>query len=323
VNRVGDMFLSVGFFAIFWVFGNVDYATVFSVAPFINESAITIIGLLLLVGAMAKSAQIGLHTWLPDAMEGWALTFILVYTTVISMIFVLFIDTIGTMDHYQLALPPLMASIPIKELEVMTGNMLGDGSIRYPNLRRDGEARGNARYEMTMSAKAQGYMESLFNGTYAQYSTSKGLLPYPNTALPQHIGKDVTQYYFSTRMLPIFTALHSVWYRKEGDSFVKVVPHIINDMFSPISLAYWIMEDGYFDSYGRAKTILLCTECFTVVECELLQQVLLNMGITSTLKVRNSTKGTYRIRISKASMPLLRNLVAPHMHTDFMYKLGV
>jgi NADH-ubiquinone oxidoreductase chain 5 len=66
VNRVGDMFLSVGFFAIFWVFGNVDYATVFSVAPFINESAITIIGLLLLVGAMAKSAQIGLHTWLPS-----------------------------------------------------------------------------------------------------------------------------------------------------------------------------------------------------------------------------------------------------------------
>jgi NADH-ubiquinone oxidoreductase chain 5 len=70
VNRVGDMFLSIGFFAIFWVFGNVDYATVFSVAPFINETAITIIGLLLLIGAMAKSAQIGLHTWLPDAMEG-------------------------------------------------------------------------------------------------------------------------------------------------------------------------------------------------------------------------------------------------------------
>jgi NADH-ubiquinone oxidoreductase chain 5 len=54
----------------FWVFGNVDYATVFSVAPYINETAITVIGLLLLLGAMAKSAQIGLHTWLPDAMEG-------------------------------------------------------------------------------------------------------------------------------------------------------------------------------------------------------------------------------------------------------------
>nr|UHB41912.1 NADH dehydrogenase subunit 5 [Apiotrichum gamsii] len=70
VNRVGDMFLSIGFFAMLWVFGNVDYATVFRIAPFINETAITIIGLLLLVGAMAKSAQLGLHTWLPDAMEG-------------------------------------------------------------------------------------------------------------------------------------------------------------------------------------------------------------------------------------------------------------
>ena len=36
VNRVGDMFLSIGFFAIFFVFGNLDYSTVFSIAPFIN-----------------------------------------------------------------------------------------------------------------------------------------------------------------------------------------------------------------------------------------------------------------------------------------------
>jgi NADH-ubiquinone oxidoreductase chain 5 len=70
VNRVGDMFLSVAFFAIFFVFGNLDYATVFSVAPFIHENSITIIGLLLLLAAMGKSAQIGLHTWLPDAIEG-------------------------------------------------------------------------------------------------------------------------------------------------------------------------------------------------------------------------------------------------------------
>ena len=70
VNRVGDMFLSVGFFALFWLFGNLDYSTVFSLSPFMNESAITMIGLLLLLAAMGKSAQLGLHTWLPDAMEG-------------------------------------------------------------------------------------------------------------------------------------------------------------------------------------------------------------------------------------------------------------
>ena len=94
-------------------------------------------------------------------------------------------------------------------------------------------------------------------------------------------------------------------------------------MFSPESLAHWIIEDGYFDAYGRVQTILLCTESFTLDECKLLQEVLLGLGIVTTLKVRNSAKGTHRIRVSKKSMPLLRELVTPHMHYDFMYKLGL
>lgn len=69
-NRVGDCFLTVGMFAIIWSFGNLDYATVFSLAPFMNENVITIIGICLLIGAMAKSSQVGLHVWLPMAMEG-------------------------------------------------------------------------------------------------------------------------------------------------------------------------------------------------------------------------------------------------------------
>ena len=69
-NRVGDCFLTIGMFAILWSFGNIDYVTVFSLAPFINENIITIIGICLVIGAMAKSSQIGLHVWLPMAMEG-------------------------------------------------------------------------------------------------------------------------------------------------------------------------------------------------------------------------------------------------------------
>ena len=69
-NRVGDCFLTLGMFAILWSFGNIDYATVFSLAPFVNENIVTIIGVCLLIGAMAKSSQVGLHVWLPMAMEG-------------------------------------------------------------------------------------------------------------------------------------------------------------------------------------------------------------------------------------------------------------
>ena len=94
-------------------------------------------------------------------------------------------------------------------------------------------------------------------------------------------------------------------------------------MFGPLSLAHWIMEDGYFDGYRRTQVTLLCTESFTMEECILLQKVLLNLGIKSTLKVRNKVNNTYRIRISKHSMTDLIKLVSPHMHPQMMYKLGL
>jgi NADH-ubiquinone oxidoreductase chain 5 len=48
-------------FALILTFGNLDYSTVFSVAPYVSENAIIFIGVCLLIGAMAKSSQIGLH----------------------------------------------------------------------------------------------------------------------------------------------------------------------------------------------------------------------------------------------------------------------
>lgn len=65
MNRVGDFGLSIAFFALFAVFGSLNYSTIYSLAPFINETGITIIALLLLSGAAAKSSQLGLHSWLP------------------------------------------------------------------------------------------------------------------------------------------------------------------------------------------------------------------------------------------------------------------
>ena len=66
------------------------------------------------------------------------------------------------------------------------------------------------------------------------------------------------------------------------------------------------MDDGYFDSYGRTQTLILCTENFTKRECLILVNVLAKIGIVATLKRRNVTRDTYRTRISKTSMPLVR-----------------
>jgi LAGLIDADG DNA endonuclease family len=57
-------------------------------------------------------------------------------------------------------------------------------------------------------------------------------------------------------------------------------------LFSKISSAYWLMDDGYFDSHGRTQTVLICTESFTKEECIILQSVLEKLDIKSTLKVR-------------------------------------
>ncbi len=73
INVVGDIGLVLAAFLIFRELGTFDYGAVFAKAPQVfstNEWTVTAICLLLLVGAFAKSAQLPLHTWLPDAMEG-------------------------------------------------------------------------------------------------------------------------------------------------------------------------------------------------------------------------------------------------------------
>ncbi len=80
MNRIGDFGLALGVFVVYEVFQSVQFETVFACAPYLADTRIvfcgfdfhayTLMGVLLFVGAVGKSAQLGLHTWLPDAMEG-------------------------------------------------------------------------------------------------------------------------------------------------------------------------------------------------------------------------------------------------------------
>ncbi|ALI25896.1 NADH-ubiquinone oxidoreductase chain L [Mycolicibacterium fortuitum] len=70
VNRVGDMGLAIALMIMFATVGSISFAGVFGAAPALSEATLTAIGLLLLLGACGKSAQVPLQSWLGDAMEG-------------------------------------------------------------------------------------------------------------------------------------------------------------------------------------------------------------------------------------------------------------
>ena len=80
LNRIGDFGLVLGILIVFVEYKAVDYATVFAITPIFTNKLFNFLGLdfdlisivcfFLFVGAVGKSAQLGLHTWLPDAMEG-------------------------------------------------------------------------------------------------------------------------------------------------------------------------------------------------------------------------------------------------------------
>lgn len=182
-NRVGDMLFSIGLFGMFWLFGNLDFATVFSISPYMNETAITIISLLLLGGACAKSAQLLLGNWLPASMEG--LKKIIIWNHLLfSYLGVKHQDTLSSNTNN------IISSTPKDILEIITGNLLGDGSLRKPlvNVSADAviKSKANASYSMTMSVKGYNYLVYLQDRVYGKFSSiGAKIYPYPNIALPQ------------------------------------------------------------------------------------------------------------------------------------------
>jgi formate hydrogenlyase subunit 3/multisubunit Na+/H+ antiporter MnhD subunit len=147
-----DMLMSIGFFAVFSIFGSLNYSEVFSLVPYLNEVAITIIALFLLGGALAKSANIPLHSWLPGSMEARHnyinLFLFFLFQFILQNLLYLFNPDLSILDCLSIPILPdynlrdskgrfrspkqkeLKPIIPLSKevMDPLIGNFLGDGS---------------------------------------------------------------------------------------------------------------------------------------------------------------------------------------------------
>jgi hypothetical protein len=136
-----------------------------------------------------------------------------------------------------------------------------------------------------------------------------------NRAPDRRTGNIYNSITFNTYSLPCFNDLYNLFYL-EGQ---KVVPLNIAELLTPLSLCYLICDDGLFDK--RNPSISLCTECFSLREVQLLQEVLEDkFKIDCTINVRG---GGFRIRISKKSLPVVQALLKDIMPPMMLHKIGL
>lgn len=339
-----DMGMSIGFFAMFILFGSLDYSTIFSLAPYMNENAITIIALLLFSGAMAKSAQVPLHSWLPGSMEA---TLIFKNIFIILLIIFLYYFQISKTELFinfnllciNLILPirlrdkkgrfkaitkkedksSVMNTLPNAIVEPLIGNLLGDGHLRFTHKKPNTNlSSGNALYTMTLKNKE--YIYYLWGNIYGFICTKTIPRPWPSIKS----GKPASQYTFHTKSLPYLSLLHYQWYKWSNikQKYIKIVPKNIDDLLTPIGLAHWIMDDGYKSGGG----VVLCTESFSLSEIKMLKNTLISkFDLIATLQKRyiTKTKISYRIYISSTSHNKLISLVSSYFIPSMKYKLGL
>nr|QJS52058.1 putative LAGLIDADG homing endonuclease [Stigeoclonium helveticum] len=227
-----------------------------------------------------------------------------------------FIDLINTYYDSNLIIkkPSVIYAPGSKEFSILIGLLLGDGSLSLST-----GFTGTARYEHT--CKHYDFLAALSDQWLPLYFEKSSATPWPK--------ENPTQWWRGSQMLPELFDLYTLWYKPEcvNGKKVKIIPlNLLETNFNEISLAHWFMDDGYF--YNRDKTFYFCTDNFTFVECEFLAKLLhKKCNIKATVNKRTTTVNSitttmWRIRVSRSSVCLFRQLVKPYLLPVFYYKLG-
>lgn len=195
-----------------------------------------------------------------------------------------------------------MIRIPAYQQSVITGLMLSDGWLTFGSK--------------TSKSARLGFKQSLSHSGYFWFVFSL-LSPYCSS-IPNLISstrKETKTYALQilTRSLPCFTELHAIYY----PNGIKRIPADIFNLLTPVALAHWISGDGTKNRHG----LTISTESFSVNDTVRLLNVLM-VRYRLDCSIRKHSTG-YNIYIKEKSMPLLRTLVQPYMHSSMLYKLRI
>lgn len=122
---------------------------------------------------------------------------------------------------------------------------------------------------------------------------------------------------FATLTLPCFTYYRNLFYNSDNK---KIVPLNINQLLTPIGLAYWIMDDGSLQNKG----LHLSVYNFSYDEVVLLKNTLETLfapGATIKCSIHNHKKG-YKLYIWEESMIIVKNHISQYMHKNMLYKIS-
>jgi len=183
--------------------------------------------------------------------------------------------------------------------QAMVGLLLGDGTLRK---KYEG---GSTYFKFAQGQVNSDYLHHVFDiFKHAGYV----LMDAPSPGKSVVKGKVYQWYQFSTQSIPAWNALHALWYVNG----VKVVPANIFDLLTPVSLAYWHMDDGGWNKGG----INLNTNSFTKAEVTLLAEVLrTKFGLKCSVQSRN------RLYIWSSSTAQFCDLIRPYVHPSMVYKI--
>jgi LAGLIDADG DNA endonuclease family len=129
-------------------------------------------------------------------------------------------------------------------------------------------------------------------------------------------GKFYKSIAFKTAVFDYLNEYHTLFYENKK----KIVPKNIQELLTARGLAYWIMDDGYYNN----NILNLCTDCYAYEEVNLLVETLnsnFSLKAKSVKRIKENGEICWRIRFKSSSINKIREIVKPYIHQSMFYKI--